>query len=122
MGGSSGCGLQDALDDGGRRAHDLKPLRIERHSHQVPPLCINQMARGCVARLRRPFDQVPSFARLDRLDSELRVGPTKATCSGIKEDCLASGQELRPAVADLPFLETSQRLRYSARPRYLLEN
>ena len=100
----------------------VQPLGIERHGHQASALRINQVPRGRIAGLRGPLDQVSPFARPDRLDGNLRVGESDCSSSGSKEHCLAAGQELRPAVADLPFLETSQRLRGASCVRHLLES
>src|SRR2546422_7489663 len=110
-GGSGVSGQQDALDEGDRRTHDLKPLRIERHGHKASPLRVKQVSGGRVAWIRRPLDQVPSLACPVRLHGNLRVGPIETCFGSSKEQGLAAGQELRPAVIDLPFLETSQRLR-----------
>ena len=75
LGGSGDWGLQDALHHGDRRARDFQPLGIERHGHQSSPLRIDQVPGGRVAGLRPPLDQVPPFARPDRLDGNLRVEP-----------------------------------------------
>ena len=67
------------------------------------------------------MDQIPPFARPDRLDHNLSVGEINCIrCDG-KEHCLAAGHELRPAVGGIRILETSQRLRGASCVRYLLE-
>ena len=71
LGGAGAWRLHDALDDGDRRARHGEPLGIERHGHQVPPLRIDQVPGARITRLRAPWDQVPPFARSDRLDGNL---------------------------------------------------
>src|ERR1700730_12375400 len=68
-----------------------------------------------------PLDQIPSFACPDQLDGDLRAWPIVVIRSSSKESCLTARQELRPAVDELPFLETSQRLRGASSIRYLLK-
>src|SRR5437588_559600 len=68
-----------------------------------------------VAWVRRTLNQVLSLARPDRLDGNVCVGPIEARFGTGKEHGLAARQELRPAVAELPFLESCQRLRPASR-------
>src|SRR5580693_3078276 len=68
-----------------------------------------------------PLDQNPSFAGPDQLDGDLCTWPVVVIRSSGKEHCLTAGQEFRPAVDDLPFRETSQRLRGAPNIRHLLK-
>jgi len=67
------------------------------------------------------LDQVPPFARPDRLGGDLRVGEIKSIRSGSKQHCPAAGQELRPEGTDLPYLEARQRPWGASPVRHLLE-
>src|ERR1700674_3793768 len=112
--------MQDALHHGNRRACDRDTLEIERHGHQVRALCVNQVPRGCVVGECPSLDKVPSFARHDRLDGNAETGTSKR--SGSKQYCLAAWQELRQAVAGIPFLQKRQRLWGASRVWHLLES
>jgi hypothetical protein len=68
------------------------------------------------------LDEVLVLARPGRLDGNLRIGEIIGIRSGGKEHCLAARQELRPAVAAVLFLETSQWLRCTSTFWHLLEN
>src|SRR5437016_2817028 len=115
LSGSAGPGLQDALNNGDRRAQDHKLLVIEWDGHQVSSLRINQVSGGRVAWVRCTLNQVPALTRPERFDGNVCVGPIEARLGSGKEHGLSARQELRPAVAELPFLESCQRLRLASR-------
>src|SRR5437870_3717980 len=115
LSGSAGPGLQDALNNGYRRAQDHKLLVIEWDGHQVSSLRINQVSGGRVAWVRCTLNQVPALTRPERFDGNVCVGPIEARLGSGKEHGLSARQELRPAVAELPFLESCQRLRLASR-------
>jgi hypothetical protein len=60
-------------------------------------------------------NQVPSLARSKSLDIDA------ASDDGREQNCLATGQEIRPDMGDLAFLEAAQWLWHTAHVGYLLE-
>src|SRR2546430_16775887 len=66
-------------------------------------------------RSRCTLNQVPALTRPERFDGNVCVGPIEARLGSGKEHGLSARQELRPAVAELPFLESCQRLRLASR-------
>jgi hypothetical protein len=120
--GSTECRLQDALHHGNCPSGDHEPPRIERRGYQVSPLRINKVAGGRVAGVRSRSDQVPSFARPEQLDGNLRIVPIGASIRSSKEHGVAAGQKLRPAVAALVFRDLSQWLGGTSRIRHYLES